>query len=245
MNFLPVQHPEYQYQPSRNPYWAKLKSLTSGAYLDEDCEKHKGRWISQFESNENLTPQLEAEPRLTVEFGCNGGHVTRGNAKLNPNDLYIGVDWKFKQIYLAYEKAKKAELTNTLFLRARAERVNYLFGENEVDNIFSYFPDPWPKKAHKKHRYLDQSWFDLAFDVLKPGGMLHIKTDHDEYFDSIMNELAGSKFEILPSNVSFDLHSKCQDPKKLEIPEVTLFEKIFIRDGIRIKSVKVLKPLLN
>jgi hypothetical protein len=36
-----------------------------------------------------------------------------------------------------------------------------------------------------------------------------------------------------------DLHAGNPNPEKLEIPDVTLFEKLFIKDGIQINSVRL------
>lgn len=226
-------HPDFKYRPSQNPYWQKLHDLPDGAHLDHRAESYRGRWLNEF-------PE-EVRTRLHVEIGCNGGHVTLGLAKRTPGEAFIGLDWKFKQIFLAQEKAKKRELPNALFVRGYAERLPFLFAPGEIDQLSLYFPDPWPKKAQKKNRYIAAEWLKSVAPLLKPDGGFEIRTDHLDYFEFMLEqiELSG-RWTTLEK--SFDVHADNPARLKLEIPDVTLFEKIFIRDGIPIKRV-LLTPL--
>ena len=42
-------------------------------------------------------------------------------------------------------------------------------------------PDPWPKSRHHKRRFLQSGTIELIADRLRPGGILHIATDHADY----------------------------------------------------------------
>ena len=55
-----------------------------------------------------------------------------------------------------------------------------------VDRVLVYFPDPWPKKRHHKRRLLDSGFLDVLADSLKPGGLLHVATDWDDYANQIL-----------------------------------------------------------
>jgi tRNA (guanine-N7-)-methyltransferase len=152
---------------------------------------------------------------------------------------YIGLDWKFKPIFRGAEKAVKARLDNLLFFRAHAERVRFMFGEGELDRVSIFFPDPWPKKKHSKNRWVNADRLTDLHHVLSPGGILHIKTDHPDYFDWM--EEAIEKTRPLWETLSHtrDLHAGNPDAGKLQIPEVTLFERLFIHDGLPIHQVQL------
>ncbi|MBU6375276.1 MAG: methyltransferase domain-containing protein, partial [Bdellovibrionales bacterium] len=113
---LPIQHPEYRYAPSRNPYAEKIKKGPGIVFSDNDTETRKGLWKNS------------PEEKLHVEIGCNAGHVVVEWAARNPHDRYIGIDWKFKAIFRAFEKALKQKLSNIHFLRAHADRIAFMFG---------------------------------------------------------------------------------------------------------------------
>ena len=236
-----VSSPEFKYSPSKNIYWdklMKLPELMQGlAFTDHQTEEHHGKWRDQF-----LSVQGKAsteKPVLHVEVGCNAGHVCLEWAKLNPNQLYVGVDWKFKQIYRLAEKSAKHQVKNLLAFRANADRLTFMFEKGEIDFLYMFFPDPWPKKAHLKNRTADVEWLRSIAPLLSKRGHFHIKTDHAGYFEFILENLAQltDTWEVL--EMTKDLHAGNENARFLKIPEVTLFERLFIKDGLPIHSVKI------
>ena len=237
-----VSEPKAHYGESKNIYWKKLtqppEELKGLAFTDLATEQHRGAWREHFKAWDQ-NQSSKNKPILNVEIGCNAGHVSVEWAKLRPEERFIGIDWKFKQIYRMAEKIQKAELKNLLAFRANADRMNHMFAPGEIDAIHMFFPDPWPKSAQKKNRTANREWLRSIAPLLASGGIFHLKTDHDEYFEFIVQELEAVKDVLTIKELTSDLHAKHPDPKSLKIPDVTLFERLFIKDGIKIKSVVV------
>lgn len=222
-----VNSPDFIYHASRNPYHLKLKDLGDRVWCDQDTELNQGKWRSI----------LKNKTELHVEIGCNAGHVIVDLAALSPSKAFIGIDWKHKSIYRAAQKSKEKNLSNLTFLRAHAERLHFIFAEEEIDHLFLFFPDPWPRKSQHKHRFISKERLKTISKLIKPGGTFQIKTDHAEYFEWINDAIQQTIEDWEMIEHSTHLHRNCPDPLKLEIPEVTLFEKIFIKNQIPIKSV--------
>lgn len=229
-NRPPINHPNYSYPISPNPYWKKLKDLESKVFIDNDSEKNPGSWKSNFKNN----PE-----KLHVEIGCNAGHWLLGQAMRNPGDAFLGIDWKFKQIFRGFEKTVKHKISNALFIRAHAERIHFIFAKNEIDFLYLFFPDPWPKKKHLKNRLVNPTWLKNVAEVVKKNGTFHIKTDHGGYYESMRKTLeeVTDIWEI--THVDEDLHRNHPDPTSLSPPDITLFEKIFIKDGKPVRSIEL------
>ena len=254
MQRLPIQHPEYRYPVSRNPYWAKVRDFPGRIFSDNDTEVHPGKWREQFPVLKNPADRTalassdasaSAKKPIHVEIGCNGGHVILEWATRDPQGCYLGLDWKFKQIHRGAEKANKRGLTNLIFLRSHAERIDYVFAPGEIDYLYLYFPDPWAKKSQLKNRYITANRLEGLAKLVRKGGTFHIKTDHAGYFEwmeDALAELQKRTSNDCPWKIvarSADLHAEHPEPTKLEIPEVTLFEKIFIKREIKINSLKL------
>ncbi len=237
---LAVDHPDFKYQPSPNPYSRKIDEWSKeGLCFGEGAtEQFAGRWREQFRDGVSA----DTRRKLHVEVGCNAGHVILEWAAQNPQNAYIGVDWKPKAIGRAAEKAKKRGLKNVIFLRAQAARLPYIFAAGEVDEIAIFFPDPWPKKAHWKHRWVTAARLQSLNQVLGPKGQLHIKTDHPEYFAWMLDAHQQTQALWKTLQLSHDKHAGHPDPLLLSIPEVTLFERLFIRDGLPIHELRLEKP---
>ena len=231
IRFFPIQHPDYRYPASKNPYWGKLQGLSNQVYSDQQTEGFRGR-IGQ------LFPHDPQGP-LTVEIGCNAGHVIVESAHQNPGQNFIGIDWKFKPIFRGVEKGAKKGLRNLVFFRAHAERLAFMFGPGELDRLNLYFPDPWAKKAQLKNRFFTAERLKMIAPLMKSGGIFHIKTDHRGYFDWMVEAVNQSldQWEIL--SMSEDLHRHHPAPHLLDFPDVTLFEKLFIQDRLPIHEIKL------
>jgi tRNA (guanine-N7-)-methyltransferase len=238
-----VSKPDFQYARSFNIYWDKLNELPEElkglAFADQKTEQHQGKWREQYKAKSNSNELLH------VEIGCNAGHVSVEWARLaqtkDSTDRYIGIDWKFKMVYKFAEKIAKFKLENLLAFRANAERLQYMFAPKEIDFLYMFFPDPWPKKAQKKNRTANAEWLRTVAPLLSDRGYFHIKTDHEEYFDFILSELNEVKDIFEPFELTRNLHENHPNPKSLLIPDVTLFERLFIKDGLPIYSVKLKK----
>lgn len=237
-SFLPIHHPDYRYPASKNPYWGKLQGLSRQVLSDHQTEGFRGRCGDLF-------PHNPGGP-LTVEIGCNAGHVIVESALRNPGQNFIGIDWKFKPIFRGVEKAAKKNLQNVVFFRAHAERLPFMFGLAEISQLNLYFPDPWPKKAHLKNRFLTADRLEQVAPLMRADGIFHIKTDHRGYFEFMMEAVQQSLqyWEVL--SVSEDLHRNHPAPHLLDFPDVTLFEKLFIKDRLPIHEIRLrVRPSLS
>lgn len=226
---LSIRHPEYRYPVSKNPYYETIQKTQGRILQDNDTENRPGQW------REILTQSMGKSPsELHVEIGCNGGHVLVEWARRNPDAGYIGIDYKFKQIYKGFERAVKKQTPNALFLRAHALRLGYVFAPGEIDHLYLLFSDPWPKKSQHGHRLVTTDWLRTVARCVRPGGSFEIRTDHAGYFEWMERELLGA-LDLWGVEVhSTDLYAGHADPTQLQIPEVTLFERIFIKSKIKI-----------
>ena len=233
---LAVTHPLFRYSESKNPYSSMLQGLQGRAYSCHETETFRGHWREQFPDH---AEQPDARRELHVEVGCNAGHVVVEWAKRNPSAAWIGLDWKFKPIHRAAEKGLKKKLGNLLLLRAHAERLPFIFGEGEIDYLQLFFPDPWPRKKQWKNRYLTAENLRRFAPVVRPGGIFEIRTDHAGYFDWIEDAVQKTSDLWEVASLTRDKHAGHPSPEKLEIPDVTLFERLFIRDGLPIHAVSL------
>lgn len=219
---------EFKYTHS-NPYHDKLGVFDSFVLRDEAAESNVGKWQEHFGNDKPLE----------VEIGTGYGEFMMEYCQKNPEINFIGLDHRFKRSFALAQKLDKLEHKNFRYLRARGERLEFMFAESEVQSLFYFFPDPWPKNRHNKKRLFQQPFLNACHKVLKPGGTLFIKTDHDGYFEWMLKHLIDDKrFEVLLQ--TSDLRH--QHPDHFLSQFTTKFEKIFLGQGTLIKSI-VLKNL--
>jgi tRNA (guanine-N7-)-methyltransferase len=61
---------------------------------------------------------------------------------------------------------------------------------HSLNTIYVFFPDPWPKKRHKKRRLLNNVFIAQLHKKLVPGGSLIMASDDADYQEFIQEETA-------------------------------------------------------
>jgi tRNA (guanine-N7-)-methyltransferase len=179
----------------------------------------KGKW-SEFFCNGNP---------IVLELGCGYGEYTNGLAKINPNTNYIGIDIKGERIWSGASVAEGLSLQNVAFLQTEIYNLPQFFAPSEVSEIWVTFPDPQLEKPRK--RITNQIYLNIYRQILKPNGIIHLKTDSNLLFDFTLQTLQELNLEII--NSTRDLYNS--DIKNLHYGITTGFEKVYLKRGIKIK----------
>ena len=140
---------------------------------------------------------FQAIQPLEVELGCGDASFLVEYARQNPTRNFIGVERLLGRIQKLDKKGRRLGLTNLRGLRIEsAYFLEYLLPPHAAAALHIYFPDPWPKKKHRKFRLINEKFLVLACNALVPGGMVYLRTDDADYFQQ-MNEVfaAAQEFE--------------------------------------------------
>lgn len=165
---------------------------------------------------------------IVLELGCGKGEYTVGLAKLFPEKNFIGIDIKGARFWRGAKTALEEGLNNVAFLRSQIELVDFLFAENEVSEIWITFPDPQIKYKRTKHRMTNQVFLDRYKKVLKPGALMHLKTDSEFMHGYTLGLLHGIGHEVIYAN--HDVYKNEGSPKEvLELQ--TFYENQYLEKG--------------
>jgi tRNA (guanine-N7-)-methyltransferase len=125
---------------------------------------------------------LRRQP-LQVELGAGDGSFLAQYAALHPEWNFIGVERLLGRLRKIERKGKRAGLANVRGVRIEASYfLEYLLPKKSAAALHIYFPDPWPKRRHRKHRLINERFPLLARDALAPGGAVYLRTDDADYF---------------------------------------------------------------
>ncbi len=191
--------------------------LQQGPYL------LKGNWARNFFGN---------NCPLVLELGCGKGEYTVGLAENFPGKNFIGIDIKGARIWTGATAAQGKGLKNAGFLRTYVELLPSFFGPGEVSEIWITFPDPQMKKQRK--RLTSTKLLTHYGKVMKPGGVIHLKTDSNFLFQytTALVHLNGFKVEAETE----DLYSSeyADDIRGIR----TYYEQQWLDRGLKIKYLK-------
>ncbi len=178
----------------------------------------KGKWSSFFK-NENP---------IVLELGCGKGEYTVGLAKLNPNRNYIGIDIKGARFWRGAKTSIEENINNVAFVRTQIELVDQLFEKDEVSEIWITFPDPQIKYKRTKHRMTNEVFLKKYQRILKPNGIMHLKTDSEFMHGYTLGLLHGLNYEVIYAN--HDVYKNEGSPQEV-LKIQTFYENQYLEKG--------------
>lgn len=213
----------------RKRAWARPELEKCEFYIDKQ-EQNKGKWHECFENKQPIH----------MELGCGKGGFISQIAINNPNINYIAVDLIDAMLGLAKRNIEniyneqKRKINNVLLARCDIERILLMMDKNDVvDRIYINFCNPWPRGKHQKKRLTHTKQLNLYKTFLKDKGEIFFKTDDDNLYIASLRYFKEAGYEIIWQ--TDDLHSQ-----NIEDNIETEHEKMFLEQGIKIKSIKAI-----
>ncbi|QJC37801.1 tRNA (guanosine(46)-N7)-methyltransferase TrmB [Enterobacteriaceae endosymbiont of Donacia bicoloricornis] len=177
----------------------KLKQIIFNKYFNFFNISYKEKKINFINIFNNKLP-------IIIDIGFGRGNNIINFAMNNTNYNFIGIEVYIPGIINCLQKIKKNKIKNLKLIYYDAFYVlKNMFPNYSIELIQLYFPDPWPKKKHKKRRLLKIDFLKIIFFKLKNNGLLYIITDCLDYKNSIISNIKNinninNKFIILKSN---------------------------------------------
>ncbi|MEO5341748.1 MAG: tRNA (guanosine(46)-N7)-methyltransferase TrmB [Gammaproteobacteria bacterium SHHR-1] len=130
------------------------------------------------------------EQPLFLEIGFGNGEGLAELARRHPERNYLGIEVHSPGVGHLLIRAAELQLNNLRLIRQDAvEVLRDHLPANCLDGIMLFFPDPWHKKRHHKRRIVQPAFLDLCARALKPGGILHLATDWQDYAEQMLHLL--------------------------------------------------------
>jgi tRNA (guanine-N7-)-methyltransferase len=128
-----------------------------------------------------------------LEIGFGGGEHLLWQARQHPDVTLIGCE-PYEDGVIKVLTAVEAEgLGNVRVHMGDAREVLRALPASSLDRAFILFPDPWPKRKHRKRRLVNTSLLDLLARALKPAAELRIATDIGDYARTMLEAFAGER----------------------------------------------------
>ena len=208
--------------------WARPELEASKFYVDNP-EEYKGKWKEFFKNPNNP---------IHLELGCGKGLFISELASENLDINYIAIDLIDAMLGLAKRnientyREKNIEPQNIAITRFDIERIPLILDKKDnIKRIYINFCNPWPRGKHRKKRLTHTKQLENYKTFISGDAEIYFKTDDDDLFNSTLDYMKESGFEILSK--TYDLHSEPIFENNIE----TEHEKMFSEQGIKIKAL--------
>lgn len=182
--------------------WARTRSFTRrGGRIPEQHKNSYERYATDYvldlplcgqNGSTAIDPNFRANPQhmfgriapLVVEVGSGSGDALVAGAQAHPEWDFIGFEVWRPGVAQSIHRLAALELTNVRFAVLDAHvAFDTCFEPGSICEVWTYFPDPWPKTKHHKRRIVGPMFADRVNAILKPGGVWRLATDWPDYAD--------------------------------------------------------------
>ncbi len=134
---------------------------------------------------------------LWLEIGFGGGEHLVHQAAANPDVGLIGCEPYLNGVAMLLAKIRKARVDNLRIHPGDARDLFDVLPEASVGRAFLLYPDPWPKKRHHRRRFVTAEHLAPLARVMRPGAVLRVATDIEDYVRQTLEEVPRQGFEWL------------------------------------------------
>ena len=191
-------------------------------------ENMQGKWVEVFK---NINP-------IVLELACGRGEYTIAMAEKYPGKNFIGVDLKGNRLWKGASYALKNKLVNAMFLRSQIEVITNYFAPGEIEEIWITFPDPQLRLSRAKKRLTHPRFLKEYEKILKPGGLIHLKTDSTNLYRFTKEVIGWCGLKTVDDIA--DIHAQKNIPEELHIK--TYYESLNIAGSNKIFYVSFILP---
>ena len=134
---------------------------------------------------------------LMLEIGFGTGNALLRFAKDHPETNCVGIEVYQPGIGSALQEIEAQALSNVRLVEGDARRaVASMFAEQSLIHVQILFPDPWPKRRHRKRRLIQSEYVSLIVSRLQGGGELRLATDHAPYAEDMLKLCEAEPFLV-------------------------------------------------
>ncbi len=133
---------------------------------------------------------------MELELGSGDGSFLAQYADAHRDRNFFGVERLLGRLRKLERKSNRLGLTNVRVVPDRGRLLPGLFAAAQPgpEALHIYFPDPWPKRKHRKNRLINQRFTQLARTALHPGGKVYLRTDDADYFAQMKSVFGACPF---------------------------------------------------
>lgn len=129
---------------------------------------------------------------LEIGFGMGQSLVAMAGAA--PQTNFIGIEVHKPGVGRLLHSMVEEQVDNIrVYCHDAVEVLRDCIPDDSLDTIQIFFPDPWHKKRHHKRRLIQPDFVAHLTTKLKPGGLLHLATDWENYAEQMMEVLSAAK----------------------------------------------------
>jgi tRNA (guanine-N7-)-methyltransferase len=191
-----------------------------GPELSKVYERLKDDWsIAEHGPQLDVSEVFGNGNPVCLEIGCGRGDLAVSFGPMHLDVNLIAIDIHTRGTANILQGIEKQSLVNTRVVEGDVLVLLKRFADASLTEVWVFFPDPWPKPREQRRRLMRPDVVQELARVLKPGGVLRLATDIEDYWRKSIT--------VVAANASFDYSEFSRPEWRIE----TVFERRGINEG--------------
>ena len=175
------------------PFYGRRLSRKTRRFNSFDLESYEF-FFNELNFNDIKKKLVKSSQNVNLEIGFGKGENLIFQSQIKKKDIFLAIDPFISGGLNLKKKIEILKISNIYFSNATFSQFFKIVGDVNFKKIFILFPDPWPKKKHKKRRLINEAFVKNLYKITLKYSEILIATDDEDYSNQILKSFSNQNF---------------------------------------------------
>ena len=179
------------------PFYGRRLSRKTKRFSSLDLEKYEF-FFNEINFSDIKKKLIKSCKNVNLEIGFGKGENLIFQSQMKKKDIFLAIDPFIPGGLKLKKKIEISKISNIFFSNVTFYQFFEIVGDVNFKKIFILFPDPWPKKKHKKRRLINEEFVKNLDKITLKYSEILIATDDEDYSNQILKSFSKqNSFKLL------------------------------------------------
>ena len=175
------------------PFYGRRLTRKTKKFNSCDLENFEF-FFNEINFNDTKKKLVKSFQDFNLEIGFGKGENLIFQSQIKKKDIFLAIDPFISGGLKLKKNIEILKISNIFFSDLSFSQFFEIVGDVNFKKIFILFPDPWPKKKHKKRRLINEEFVKNLDKITLKHSEILIATDDEDYSNQILNSFSKQSF---------------------------------------------------
>ena len=175
------------------PFYGRRLSRKTKRFNSFDLENYEF-FFNEINFSDTKKKLVKSCQNVNLEIGFGKGENLIFQSQIKKKDIFLAIDPFISGGLNLKKKIEIFKISNIFFSNVTFSQFFEIVGDVNFKKIFILFPDPWPKKKHKKRRLINEEFVKNLDKITIKHSEILIASDDEDYSNQISKSFSKQNF---------------------------------------------------
>ena len=175
------------------PFYGRRLSRKTKRFNSFDLENYEF-FFNEINFSDIKKKLVKRCQNVNLEIGFGKGENLIFQSQIKKKDIFLAIDPFISGGLKLKKNIEILKISNIFFSNVTFSQFFEIVGDVNFKKIFILFPDPWPKKKHKKRRLINEEFVKNLDKITLKHSEILIATDDEDYSNQISKSFSKQNF---------------------------------------------------